>query len=155
MLWSGCKKSVEEILLPDIRGTWDWIINFTTINECAPTVTSEEGSAIITQNDLDSETTTGTVWIYNKDDENLACPLWEFRYTMESSGKMSIYEPAVKYDPQECANSASPDAKGYVIMSLNATALQITGTIDEFTLSSDAEEWSCEQKGTITLNNKR
>lgn len=23
-LWSGCNKSVEEILVPDIGGTWDW-----------------------------------------------------------------------------------------------------------------------------------
>ena len=140
MLWSGCKKSDEEILLPDIRGTWDFIIDFNIINEC-DTSTSEEGSAIITQNDLDSETTTGTVWIYNKDDENLTCPLWEFHYTMESSGKMTIYETDVKYDPQQCANSASLDAEGDVIMSLNATALQITGTIN-FTLSSENEGWS-------------
>jgi hypothetical protein len=152
VMWSGCKNSVVEILLPDIRGIWDWIINF-TINTCSTNI-SEEGSAVITQDDLDSETTAGTVKIYNKSDENLTCPVWTFHYTMDSNGKMTIVETGVPYDPQECSNSASPDAKGDIQISLDATASQITGTL-KFTLYSSSQGWSCEQEGNITFSNKR
>jgi hypothetical protein len=151
-LWPGCNKSVEEILVPDIGGTWDWIFNFTD-NNCYPYTTEEEGYAIITQDYVDSETTTGTVEIYNKDDEDLDCPVWTFDYTMDSNGNMTIEQEDVPYDPQECANSASPDAEGDILMTLDATASPITGDVT-FLLSSESEGWSCEQKGTGTFDNK-
>lgn len=151
-MWSGCKKSVEEILLPDIRGTWDFTIVWTE-NNCT-TTQSDKGYAIVTQNELDAETTTGTIKVYNEDDENLTCAVWTFFYIMDSNGKMTINETGVSYDPQQCSDSATPDAKGDILMLLNATTSQVTGTV-EFELSSVSQNWSCKQKGSVTYSNKR
>ena len=152
LMWSGCKKSVEEILLPDIRGTWDFTIVWTE-NNCT-TTQSDKGYAIVTQNELDAETTTGTIKVYNEDDENLTCAVWTFFYIMDSNGKMTINETGVSYDPQQCSDSATPDAKGDILMLLNATTSQVTGTV-EFKLSSVSQNWSCIQIGSVTYSNKR
>ena len=152
MMWSGCKKSVEEILLPNIRGTWDFTISWTE-NNCT-TAQSDKGYAIVTQNALDVETTAGTIKVYNEDDENLTCPVWTFSYIMDINGKMTIDEREVQYDPQQCSGSTTLDALGDILMQLDATASQVTGTV-EFALSSASEGWSCTQKGNITLGSKR
>lgn len=152
LMWSGCKKSVEEIFLPDIRGTWDFTISWSE-NNCT-TTQSDKGYSFITQNELNAETTTGTIKVYNEDDVNLTCVVWTFSYIMDSNGRMTIDMTNVPYDPLQCSNSATPDAKGKVRMLLDATTSQATGTV-EFELSSVSQGWSCTQIGFISYGNKR
>lgn len=148
MLFWGCNNAV---VFPDIAGTWDWVINFTT-NECEDS-TTVDGYAVITQNESETDTVSGTIRIYEKIDINLTCPIWTMNYTMQENGNLTVNE-TLPFDSQQCASSSAPDTMGIIVMNLLATDISISGGFS-INLSSAIQGWSCNQIGTITLSNKR
>jgi len=146
---SGCKGT--DIVFPDIAGTWDWVLTFDT-NTC-DSGSTQTGFVVITRNDSDTETTTGTIRIYVSDDTSLTCPLWTLTYTLDSNGNLTVNQ-TLQFDPQQCSTSTSPDTMGDIQMSLVATDTSISGTYS-VDLYDTAQSWNCTQAGNLTLKNKQ
>lgn len=146
---SDCKE--DEIMFPDIAGTWNWVITFTT-NTCDATAT-QEGIAVVTQNDSGTDTTTGTMRIYLSSDTSLTCPLWTFNYSLNSSGNLIINQ-TLQFDPQQCSTNPSPDTMGDMQMNMMVTEFSMSGTFSGL-LYDSAQTWSCTQAGDISLDRQQ
>lgn len=148
MGFSGCKDA--DIVFPDIAGTWDWVITFTT-NTCDDS-TTQQGYVVITRNDSSTDTTTGTIMIYISEDINLTCPLWTLNYTLDSNGNLTVNQ-TLPFDPQHCSINNSSDTMGDMQMNLLASDVSISGTF-LVNLYDPAMTWNCQQGGDLILSNK-
>lgn len=137
----GCKKD-EELEYPDIEGTWNLTLNFTS-NTC-PDSDGNVNLVIVVQSGEIKDS--GQIQIFLASNTN--CPEWIVNYTLTTDGTLAVNESGSIWDPNECQQDPYPGTRGNI--TINAEGCTATSMNGDFSihLYHQTEAWFCDQEAT-------